>query len=151
MTRERATRTSKPFAWLACVFVMAFAQTAVATCTLGVTDVTFGEYDIFESLDSNITGSVSVSCDSDTTLQVTLGAGSGTFSARKMLNGTSTLLYNLFLDPAHLTLWGDGSPGTGLLGLSGSGGTYTIYGRIPARQNVPAGLYTDSIVVSLTF
>ena len=151
MRRERATRMSKPFAWLACVFVMAFAQTTVATCTLGVTDVTFGDYDIFESLDTAITGSVSVSCDSDTTLQVTLGAGNGTFAARQMQNGTSTLLYNLFLDPAHLTLWGDGSPGTSLLGLSGSGGTYTIYGRIPARQNVPAGLYTDTIVVSLTF
>ena len=46
MRRERATRTSKPFAWLACVFVMAFAQTTVATCTLGVTDVTFGDYDM---------------------------------------------------------------------------------------------------------
>src|SRR5262245_30339790 len=110
--------------WLACVFVMTLARPAivVAACTLGVTDVTFGDYSIFEPLDTNITGSIHVSCDSDTTLQVALGAGNGTLASRHMLNGASTLLYNLFLDSTRLTLWGDGSPGTSVLGLSGLGG-----------------------------
>lgn len=129
--------------------------TAAAECTLGVTDVTFGDYDVFTPNDTDITGSITVSCDSDTSLQVALGAGYGSFAARRLQNGGTgggaDLLYNLYLDASRLTIWGDGSPGTSLLGLSGLGGNYTIYGRVPARQNVPAGHYGDTIVVSLTF
>jgi spore coat protein U-like protein len=127
------------------------ATGAVAACTVSVTDVVFGQYDVFSAVDTDITGGVSVGCDSDTSLQVALSAGNGTFAARKLQNGAHDLLYNLYLDPARLSIWGDGAPGTGLLGLSGLGGNYTIYGRIPARQNVPAGHYADTIVVTLTF
>ena len=127
------------------------AMTAHAECSLGVSDVVFGEYDVFAPNDSLITGSVGLSCDSETNVQVALSAGNGTFDARRMLNGTHSLFYNLYLDAGRLSLWGDGSPGTNVLGLSGSGGNYTIYGRIPARQNVRSGLYSDTIVVSLTF
>lgn len=127
------------------------ANRAGAECSINVTDLSFGEYDVFSTLAADITGALSVSCDADTPFQVALGAGSGTFTTRQMHNGPNVLIYNLYTDPTRLSIWGDGSPGTSLLSTSGTGATYTVYGRIPARQNVSAGSYSDTITVTLTF
>jgi len=129
----------------------AIAARAGAECSINVTDVSFGEYDVFNSLSTDITGSLAVSCDTDTPFQIALGTGSGHFGAREMRDGPHVLVYNLYTDPTRLSIWGDGSPGTSILSTSGTGGHYTVYGRIPARQNVPAGGYTDTIIVTLTF
>jgi spore coat protein U-like protein len=124
---------------------------AAAECLLNVINVSFGAYDTLSPVNSDITGSISVTCDVETSGQVSLSAGLGTFAARQMLSGSNALLYNLYLDPTRLTVWGDGSPGTSLLNVGGTGGTYTVYGRIPAQQNVPVGEYGDTITVTLTF
>jgi spore coat protein U-like protein len=34
---------------------------------------------------------------------------------------------------------------------SGLGATHVVYGRVPARQNVRAGSYADTLVVTLDF
>jgi spore coat protein U-like protein len=138
-------------ALMAMVLALALGGRAMAECSINVTDVTFGEYDVFNSLATDITGTLSVSCDADTPFQVALGAGSGSFGGRQMHNGPDVLIYNLYTDPTRLSIWGDGSPGTNLLSTSGTAANYTIYGRIPARQNVRAGSYADSITVTLTF
>jgi spore coat protein U-like protein len=136
---------------MALALALAPGSRAMAECSINVTDMTFGEYDVFNSLATDITGTLSVSCDADTPFQIALGAGSGSFTARQMHNGPDVLIYNLYTDPTRLSIWGDGSPGTSLLSTSGTGANYTIYGRIPARQNVRAGSYGDSITVTLTF
>jgi spore coat protein U-like protein len=133
------------------VLTLALCEVAAAECSLNVVNVSFGSYDTLSPLDAEITGSIGVSCDGETTGEVSLSAGLGTFAARQMRSGPQSLVYNLYLDAAHLTIWGDGSPGTSLLSLSGTGGNYTVYGRIPARQNVPLGGYSDTITVTLTF
>jgi spore coat protein U-like protein len=38
-----------------------------------------------------------------------------------------------------------------LLGLGGGVSPYPVYGRIPATQNVQAGSYADTIIVTLTY
>jgi len=65
----------------------------------------------------------------------------------------SVLAYNLYLDSTRLTIWGDGTGGTGTFSGMGTGsdvGT-TVYGRIPAGQNVAVGTYSDLITVTVTF
>jgi spore coat protein U-like protein len=124
---------------------------AHAECFLSVVNVSFGSYDTLSLSDSEITGGIVVNCDMESTAQVTLSTGLGSFDARRMQSGASLLFYNLFLDPARLTIWGDGSPGTSLLSINGTGGTYPVYARVPARQNVPVGEYADTITVTLTF
>lgn len=47
--------------------------------------------------------------------------------------------------------WGDGSPGTATVNGSGTTHTFTVYGRIPARQNAVVGSYSDTITVTITF
>ena len=129
----------------------ALPGTASAECSLNIVDVSFGSYDPFSVADTDITGGISVSCDAETSLQVSLSAGLGSFAMRHLQSGSDILRYNLFTDPSRLSIWGDGSPGTSLLSLSGTGGNFTVYGRIPARQNVPVGAYGDTITVTLIF
>ena len=80
-----------------------------------------------------------------------LSTGSGTYAARAMTSGSHQLLYNLYLDASYVTIWGDGTAGTGTLQDSTNKNTYTIYGRIPALQNAWVGSYSDTIVVTITY
>ena len=136
---------------LGSLLVLALPGAAWANCSLNVIDVSFGQYDPFLATDTEITGGVSMSCDAETSVQVSFSAGFGPFATREMKSGPNTIFYNLFTDPSHLTIWGDGSPGTSLVSISGTSGSHTVYGRIPARQNVPVGTYGDTITVTLTF
>jgi spore coat protein U-like protein len=136
---------------LALLALLVLPGAATAECSLNLIGLTFGNYDPFAAIDTDISGSVSVTCDSDTSAQISFSAGFGPFANRQMKGGGSALFYNLYTDPSRLSLWGDGSPGTNLVSFSGTAGSYTVYGRIPARQNVPVGGYSDTITVTLTF
>lgn len=138
--------------WLAFSAFLALPMLAhAAACTVTVVNVAFGGYDVFQQQDSETTGSVNVSCDSSASYVISLSAGFGTFAARVMMNGSQELDYNLFTDPQRLTVWGDGTSGTTTVSATGTGGSYTVYGMIPALQNVSAGSYSDTITVTVTY
>jgi spore coat protein U-like protein len=120
-------------------------------CTMTVTDVNFGTYDTFSDFDVNITGGITVRCNQSTPYTISLSAGSGSYLARHMTNSVFTLSYNLYLDPQRITIWGNGSGGTGIVSDSGTGGNYTIYGQVPARQNVYVGNYSDTVIVTVVY
>jgi spore coat protein U-like protein len=67
------------------------------------------------------------------------------------LSAGNLLSYNLYLDPTRLTIWGDGSATTGTVSGTGITGSYTVYGRIPARQNAVVGIYADIVTVTVAF
>jgi spore coat protein U-like protein len=130
-----------------------------ATCSITTTPVAFGTYDVFSSVPTDTTGLVSFSCDgSAVNIVITLnkGGGSGANFSRRRLTGPSDALdYNLYLDAARSTVWGDGT---------GSTSTYTnasppnnrainvtIYGRISAGQDVSAGTYADTVTAIINF
>jgi spore coat protein U-like protein len=133
--------------WLTAVGTVTHA----AQCSLSAIGVSFGSYDVFSSLDSDVTGSITVSCQSSATYSISLSPGAGSFVARKLTNVGSQLAYNLFIDPQRLTIWGDGSGGTTTVSATGTGGTYTVFGRIPAGQNAYVGSYSDTIIVTVTY
>lgn len=136
-------------AWL--LATLTLAGECRAACSMSVTGVAFGAYDPFSSTSLDSAGNIAVTCDAAYTL--TLSAGAGSYAGRQMSNGSSTLVYNLFVDAARSLVWGDGSGGTATVSGSASASTvdYPVYGRLPARQNVTAGSYGDSIVVTLSF
>src|ERR1700722_18686351 len=91
-----------------------------AACTVSTSGLNFGNYDVFSSLNDDVTGTINVNCPSGTNYSIWLSSGtSGTYSSRSMTNGPNILSYNLFTDPTRLTIWGDGSAGTGT--FSGTG------------------------------
>lgn len=124
-----------------------------ATCTVTIVDVAFGDYDVFTTAATTTTGQVGVNCTSGTDYTISLSAGFGTFTSRVMTGGGNGLDYNLFSDPQHLTVWGDGTSGSVTVNGAGTGSNtaYTVYGLIPAQQNVPAGSYSDTITVTVTY
>ena len=72
-----------------------------------------------------------------------------------MRSGGNSLSYNLYLNAARTTIWGDGSGGTSVHGpvaapLLGSV-TVNVFGRITARQNVGVGAYSDVIVATINY
>ena len=70
---------------------------------------------------------------------------------RQMASGADILEYNLYTDPSRLTVWGDDSAGTVTVSETASTAEKTIYGRVPGRQNVPAGTYTDVVLVTISY
>jgi spore coat protein U-like protein len=136
---------------LASILAIAAPCAHAAGCSVSTLGLNFGAYDVFSILDTDITGTVNVSCQTSMSYSISLSSGGGSYSARALVSAGSLLNYNLYLDPTHLSIWGDGSATTGTVSGSGTTGSYTVYGRIPARQNVVAGIYTDMMTVTVTF
>jgi spore coat protein U-like protein len=75
-----------------------------------------------------------------------------------MASGANLLQYQLYLDSAHTTVWGDGTAGTSykndgylLSVIAPVVRSYSVYGSIPGLQNVFAGVYGDTTTVLLTY
>lgn len=141
-------------------FLWFFAPRAhAASCGFNsVTALAFGTYNVFSSTPTDGVGSFTYQCSLLQALDsivINLSTGSsGSYGARTMKLGASSLNYNLFLDAARMTVWGDKTSGTSNYGpviLTVLPTTVQIYGRIPALQNAKAGDYQDTVVVTLLF
>lgn len=132
----------------------------LAECTISTTPVAFGTYSPTSATPHNGVGGVRTDCrHNDSPSGISIGTGgSGSYTTRRMINGSSQLQYNLFSDASRTTVWGNGSGGTVTVSppISQSIGQRrireaVIYGRIPARQNVRAGTYSDTMFVTVSF
>lgn len=136
--------------------VLAAAGPAEAqNCSISTSSVSFGTYDAYGTF-VDTAGNVRIGCIFATNVTVDLSNGNAVnFSPRFMLNaGLEHLNYNLYLDAARTTIWGDATGGSS----HSSVGTIffrnvdiPIYGRIPGGQDVTAGAYTDSIMATVNF
>jgi spore coat protein U-like protein len=142
------------------------AKAAVTfTCTVSATGIAFGNYNPLSPVGDSATGTWSVSCNAigsgsatvSGTLTLSTGS-SGSYVARTMMSGTHALQYNIYLTPSYTQVMGNGSAGTYAPSESGTvtaGQIYQItgymYGYMPPSQDVPAGSYADSIVVTVTY
>jgi spore coat protein U-like protein len=129
------------------------AVEATASCSVDLEPVAFGTIDITRNEAG--TGKVKVTCDQPGSYFVGIGTGSGGQGGRRMEgpNG-SRLDYDLYLDPGHQVVWGDGvSTGQAASGSNdgSKADTYTIHGLVPAQPGKPAGSYVDSLVVTVEF
>ena len=135
--------------------IVAFALTAQQghACTLNVTGMNFGSYDVFSNSALDTTGNIDVNCPSGVGYSMALTAGGGTHTQRVMNSGAHRLNYNLYTAANRAVVWGDATSGTVTVNGTGIGVNvnHAVYGRIPALQNVHAGSYSDIIIVELTF
>lgn len=147
---------------------------AAGSCGVSVSALGFGPYASPGGAQVDSSASVLVSCTpeylllackSSYTLSLSLG-NHASANQRRMATtgstGTGYLGYGLFSDSQRQQPWGDGgasgaqvggSVTTSLLALVCLPGnrSHTVYGRLPASQNVPAGAYTDSVVLTVTY
>lgn len=127
---------------------------------VSATPLAFGIYSPGSGSATESNGLISVYCADSTnqlpSFTVALSAGNaGNFNPRLMQNGANTLRYNIFIDAGYSIVWGDGTSGTTVQSYGGNSGvsllSYTDYGQLFAAQFVSAGLYADSIVVTVSF
>jgi spore coat protein U-like protein len=152
-----------------CLSVGLAAHVQAATtvnCTASAGGIAFGIYNPLSAAANASTGTLRVTCNgsgtgsANVTLNVTLSTGlSGSYATRKMFSGVNTLNYNIFWSTAYNQIIGDGSGGS-FAGTAGpftvpAGGsnlaTGTLYGLIPALQDVAPGGYSDIITVTVTY
>lgn len=125
--------------------------------------LSFGSYDTESALPRDSQADVRVTCardggppNIDLTVAIGPSSGGGSGSARSLVGpGTAILAYGLYRDSGRTLPWGD-SPGTNtesrtasIPNKSSSTVTFTVYGRIAARQLVRAGTYMDTLQVTL--
>lgn len=138
--------------------LLAAPASRAAECNFAAGDINFGTYDLLASQPTVTSGSITVICNpaKPRLVQVALSTGqSGTFASRQMSAGPGErLLYNIFTDSSFTTIFGDGNGGSRSLTNSlvkNVPWVITYYGRIPASQDVAAGLYNDRLVLSVDF
>jgi len=142
------------------------AAAATYTCTLSVTAPNFGAYNPFQTTPDQVNGTLSATCTLLTGGAATVSlldsfstGSSNSYTTRTLVSGAGTLNYNLYKDAAYTQVRGNGTggslTGSATLNLTSTNPVQTvsgtIYGQIPAGQNVAPGTYTDTIVVTLTF
>ncbi|MBZ4409915.1 spore coat U domain-containing protein [Myxococcus sp. XM-1-1-1] len=132
---------------------------AWAACQIrSAVGLNFANYNPTSPLPLDTVGSITYLCLLQLTpMTIDLGPGhSGNLTNRRMRGPTSnTLEYNLYVDATRLRVWGNGVSGTSRYGpvipVLAIDVTVPIYGRIPAQQTVPAGAYSDTLVMTMTF
>ena len=120
---------------------------------INITGVNFGSYDVFSNAASDSTGNIDVNCLSGVGYTIGLSAGNGTYEQRGMINGTHTLNYNLYTAANREFVWEDDTTSGATVSGSGTGLSvnHVVYGRIPPRQNVRAGNYSDTVNLIINF
>jgi spore coat protein U-like protein len=137
---------------------------AIAECSATASGAVFGGYTFSNTAPTYVVGNVQVSCSLTGILSqlvsydISLSTGTSTsYAPRKMVNGANWLIYNLYKDASKSVIWGNGISGTSIVSdrylveLLTTVRNYAIYGQIPAGQNVPAGIYSDTIVVTVNY
>lgn len=132
------------------------------SCQVSAGSLNFPAYNIFSSYPADSTATLRVYCNipdnnphSPLSVTMSLSTGSsGNFSQRQMLSlsGADRLNYNLFTDSTYSSVWGDNAaiPNTQTKSVSkNSPWDALVYGRIPPRQNVSPGQYSDTIIVTI--
>lgn len=134
--------------------MIALACPAAVACTVSTTPVAFGSIDPVANAPTDSSGTIVVSCPTQTTYAVAINGGTGPVDDRRMVNGVYVLRYQLYTDANLALVWGDGTAGTITASGTASPGadaTHTVYGRIPAQPLARVGAYADTLTVTVTF
>jgi spore coat protein U-like protein len=131
------------------------SMTVAKELTVSAQAIDFGTRGV---LNANIdqTGQVSVLCTPSTSspsYDVALSAGNNALSGvRRMIKGTEYISYGLYKDAARSVPWTAVSPGNTNSGTcTGVAINLPVYARIPSQKSPTPGLYSDTIVVTVTY
>lgn len=127
------------------------------SCTISATSVSFGNYNVFDGVAVDSTGTITYTCNAHATnITISLSKGaSSSYNPRIMVKGAEALAYNLFTDAARTSVWGDGTSGTSVYSRANPPNNgnvnLTVYGQIPPGQDVSAGTFSDTVSATINF
>ncbi len=135
---------------------MGVSATVQNSCMASATPLAFGNYDPVIATPNTATSSITVTCTTGTSFVVGLNPGTAagaTVTTRQMSNAAQRLNYSLFSDVGRTTNWGNtaGVDTPAAVTATGTASVITVYGRIAAQQNVPAGPYSDTVTITVTY
>ena len=133
-------------------------DSSAAECAIETRPLSFGNFDPEANADLDAVAQVIYTCNNKAKkIRIDMSQGTSNSYDRRMSNGGYSLDYNIYLDPTHRTVWGDGVLGTDVYYQNNPpNGTPVVvlaYGRIPGRQNqaIPSGQYVDTVTVRVLF
>lgn len=122
------------------------SASAVPSCRFdSVTNVAFGDYDPTNVTATDATGDIRFRCTKNTNYQTYI---TGT---RTMVVGGDTLNFELYSDAPGGTLYPSANPGITGTAANNSTITRSVYGRIPALQDVAAGSYSRTLTATVEY
>jgi spore coat protein U-like protein len=134
----------------------AMAPAAMAVCSWSQppTAVAFGNYLTFTGGGNISSTSGTATCTGAYTFTVKLSKGGAATYTPRYMNGLAQ--YNIFVDAALTTIYGDNTGGTFAYTASNPSGTTnnysgTVYANSPASQDLAPGLYNDSLIATLSY
>lgn len=118
------------------------------------TDMDFGNVPGVIASPVNASSAITMTCRRNTPWQMSLNDGQNADGpVRRMANPNgSRVSYELYRDPAMTQRFGQTEHVDRLVGTgTGTSQTVNLYGRINSPQSVPAGTYTDRVIVTVTY
>ncbi|MEM5314445.1 spore coat U domain-containing protein [Paraburkholderia sp. JHI869] len=136
-------------------FAFSANANVVNNCNISATSVAFGAAGVLASA-LRATGTITAQCTNGDAFRIALNGGaSGNVAARAMQRsgGGGSVGYQLYLDSAYGSAWGDGTGGTAMATGTGSGAqqVFTVYGQVPAQGTPAPGSYSDTITATISF
>ena len=121
------------------------------TCTVNSPSIAFGTIASDAGVSSG-SAAINVSCNgAPVSPTIALDTGLNSLgvvaTTRALSNGTNFLDYDLYTNAGLTTVWSSAQSVT----VSAGSGTLTVYGKIPAAQYQPAGLYSDTVGITLNY
>ncbi|BCX17722.1 MAG: hypothetical protein KatS3mg117_1404 [Geminicoccaceae bacterium] len=131
---------------------LSVTATVTSNCSLSGGTLAFGTYVSGQTTNLDVQGSINyVNCaPGNITFELDNGANANG-TQRRMKSGNNFLNYEIYRTSARNSRWGTGQDAVQLQLLQGGNGSVAVYGRIPAGQTVPAGSYSDTVTVTMTF
>jgi spore coat protein U-like protein len=137
---------------------MEVTATVVPNCRLSVPPLSFGAYDPLDgnSVDpADATTVITVNCTRSTGAAVSfdLGLNPASDVARAMSGpATERLQYQIYRDAARSLVWSQGENAVRVVsrGIT-TADSLTVFGRIPPRQEVAPGAYSDLLTATVDF
>ncbi len=139
--------------------------TLLPACTAGTTTsgsttfgtLNFGNYasttSVINATSTQLAGSIRVNCVNGLSYKILMdGGSSGSVTARSMANTTNAtlkILYNLYTNATRTTVW-DNTTGLSDVG-NGANQWHTVYGRVPSQTTPAAGVYQDTVNVTVSW
>lgn len=130
-----------------------FEAIIAARCLIAATNMDFGTVSALNT-GKTATSTLSVQCTNTTPYSVALNGGNAAAvdpTQRKMTRLAETITYGLYKDAAHTSAFGS-SVGQTVAGTgTGFSQNTTIYGYVPAQSTPSPGIYSDTIVATVTY
>ena len=135
---------------------LAVSATVANNCTISTAPVAFGSYDpvdVNAAANLDGAGTVTIACTKGSTTPIDLDLGANEDgTTRRMVSAGNFLTYELYTDATRADVWGTGVDGqTPPAAPNKNARAFTVYGRVPSGQDVPAGSYADSITATVNF